>query len=143
MHKGGGIMSSALRFALMLLALSLCAAPAMAQEKKVDKKAQPAKKAAKKPEPKKAEAKKADIVDKSGAPAACKQMADVCRKDGYLPADWKDYDGLWSDCVDPILQGQTIVAGAKRPLPSIDPKVVAACKASHPKYGAKPAAKKK
>jgi len=136
-------MSAGIRFALMLLALA-CATPTLAQEKKADKKAQPAKKAApKKAEAKKPEAKKADIVDRSAAPAACKQMADVCRKDGYLPADWKDYDGLWSDCVDPILQGQTIVPGAKRPLPSVDPKVVAACKASHPKYGAKPAAKKK
>src|ERR1044071_257746 len=104
MPKGRGIMYAGLRFALMLVALSLCVTPTWAQEKKVDKKAQPAKKA-----PKKAEPKKADSVDKSAAPAAGKRMAEVCRKDGYLPADWKDYDGLWSDCVDPILQGQTMV----------------------------------
>jgi hypothetical protein len=71
-------------------------------------------------------------------------MADVCRKAGYLVAPWKGGEGLWRDCVEPTLQGHTIVPGATRPLPTMDPKIVAECKARHPKFGgAKPPAKKK
>ena len=68
-------------------------------------------------------------------PGACKQIAAACQTAGFIKGDWKKGDGLWRDCVDPIIQGQTSVQGATKPLPSVDPSVVAACKAKHPKYG--------
>ncbi len=69
------------------------------------------------------------------APGPCKQIAQACTSAGFIKGDWKKGDGLWRDCVDPIVQGVTSVPGATKPLPSVDPSVVAACKAKHPKYG--------
>jgi hypothetical protein len=69
------------------------------------------------------------------APGPCKQVADACKAAGFKPGDWKKGDGLWADCVDPIMQGQTSAPGATKPLPTVDPNVVAQCKAKHPKYG--------
>lgn len=68
-------------------------------------------------------------------PRACKQIADACRKAGFIRGDWKKGDGLWRDCVDPIVQGAATVPGATKPLPVVDPQVVAACKAHRPKFG--------
>lgn len=77
-----------------------------------------------------AQGKKAD-----GPPKPCKQIEQACRNAGFIKGDWKKGDGLWRDCVDPIVQGQTNVPGATKPLPSVDGKVVADCKAQHPKFG--------
>ncbi len=71
-----------------------------------------------------------------GAPDACKEIAEACKKAGFMKGDWKKGDGLWRDCVDPIMQGQTSAPGATKPLPSVDANVIAACRAKHPKYGA-------
>jgi hypothetical protein len=68
-------------------------------------------------------------------PGPCKQIAEACKTAGFVKGDWKKGDGLWRDCVDPIMQGQTTVAGATKSLPTVDASVVAACKAKHPKYG--------
>ena len=70
------------------------------------------------------------------APAPCKQIAEACKTAGFVKGDWKNGDGLWRDCVDPIVQGQTTVPGGTKPLPTVDQTVVAACKAKHPKFGA-------
>lgn len=95
------------RTMLLLTAMSLCCAPAFAQGKKSD----------------------------HGAPEECKVIADACRKAGFIQGDWKKGDGLWRDCVNPIVQGKTSVPGATKPLPSVDGKLVADCKAKHPKFG--------
>ena len=92
---------------LILAALSLCSALALAQGKK----------------------------DERGVPGPCKQVEQACKNAGFIPGDWKKGDGLWRDCVDPIMQGQTSVPGATKPLPSVDAKAVADCKAQHPKFG--------
>ncbi len=68
-------------------------------------------------------------------PGACKQIADACTAAGFIKGDWKKGDGLWRDCVDPIIQGVTSVPGASKPLPIIDAKTISACKAKHPKFG--------
>lgn len=68
-------------------------------------------------------------------PGPCKQIAQACEKAGFIKGDWKKGDGLWRDCVDPIMQGQTNVPGATKPLPTVDASLVSACKAKHPKYG--------
>lgn len=70
-----------------------------------------------------------------GAPGPCKQIAKACQDAGFIKGDWKKGDGLWRDCVDPIIQGQTTAPGGTKALPTVDPNVVAACKAKHPKYG--------
>jgi hypothetical protein len=68
-------------------------------------------------------------------PGPCQEIAQACQSAGFKAGDWKNGDGLWRDCVDPIVQGVTQVPNGKIPLPSVDPKVVAACKAKHPKFG--------
>ncbi len=77
-----------------------------------------------------AQAKKGDH-----APGPCKAVEQACRNAGFIQGDWKKGDGLWRDCVDPIMQGTTNVPGATKPLPSVDAKAIADCKAQHPKFG--------
>lgn len=69
------------------------------------------------------------------APGPCKQIAEACKNAGFKPGDWKKGDGLWKDCVDPIVQGTPQPSGASKPLPTVDPNLVSACKAKHPKFG--------
>ena len=68
-------------------------------------------------------------------PPECKPIEDACRNAGFIQGDWKKGDGLWRDCVNPLVQGKTSVPGATKPLPSVDGKLVADCKAKHPKFG--------
>jgi hypothetical protein len=74
-------------------------------------------------------------ADDKGVPGPCKEIVEACKKAGFIPGDWKKGDGLWRDCVDPIVQGQTTVPGATKPLPTVDANLVAACKAKKPKFG--------
>src|SRR5438067_2418594 len=69
------------------------------------------------------------------AQGPCKQVEKACEGAGFIKGDWKKGDGLWRDCINPIMQGQTSVPGGTKPLPSVDSSVVAACKAKHPKFG--------
>jgi len=71
-----------------------------------------------------------------GVPGPCKQIAQACQQAGFVKGDFKKGDGLWRDCVDPIMQGQTNVPGATKPLPTVDANLIAACKAKRPKFGA-------
>jgi hypothetical protein len=76
------------------------------------------------------------LAQQSGkAPGACQKIADACRSAGFVKGDWKKGDGLWRDCVDPIMQGKTSAPGGTKPLPAVDGSLVSACKAKHPKYG--------
>jgi hypothetical protein len=73
--------------------------------------------------------------DHNAPPNECKEIAEACRQAGFIKGDWKKGDGLWRDCVNPIVQGKTSVPGATKPLPVVDGKLVADCKAKHPKFG--------
>jgi hypothetical protein len=68
-------------------------------------------------------------------PGPCKEIANACRNAGFIKGDWKKGDGLWRDCVDPIMQGKSSAPGGTKPLPAVDTNLVSACKAKHPKYG--------
>jgi len=68
-------------------------------------------------------------------PGPCKEIANACRNAGFIKGDWKKGDGLWRDCVDPIMQGKTSAPGGTKPLPAVNASLVSACKAKHPKYG--------
>lgn len=65
----------------------------------------------------------------------CKKVVEACAAAGFKKGDWKNGDGLFRDCVDPIMQGTTKVPGATKALPSVPADVVSACKAKHPKFG--------
>jgi hypothetical protein len=70
------------------------------------------------------------------APGPCQQIAETCKAAGFAKGDWKDGDGLWRDCINPVFQGVTAVPGATKPLPAVDPSVVTACRAKYPTFGA-------
>lgn len=65
----------------------------------------------------------------------CKEIVEACKNAGFKKGDWKKGDGLWRDCVDPIMQGVKEVPGATKPLPNVDPKLVQECKEKHGKFG--------
>jgi hypothetical protein len=65
----------------------------------------------------------------------CAQVTAACKNAGFTMGGASTGAGLQADCVIPIMQGIAQPAAAARPLPQVDPTVVAACKASHPSFG--------
>lgn len=86
-----------------------------------------------------ADAQKAAATDQTAAP--CEQIANACKSAGFVDGDYQKGYGLWVDCIDPIMQGAKQPAKAIKPLPSVSPQVVAACKQKNPTFG-EPKAKK-
>jgi hypothetical protein len=71
----------------------------------------------------------------------CAQIAAACREAGFLQGAARAGNGLQVDCVQPIMQGSARPQPATRALPTIDPKLVAACKAANPNFGQRNAAR--
>ena|SRR6185437_2794624 len=69
------------------------------------------------------------------AKGPCKQVVQACRSAGFVKGAWKKGNGLWRDCVNPIMQGNTSPTGATKPLPSVDASIVSACHAKRAKFG--------
>jgi N-acetylglucosamine-6-sulfatase len=65
----------------------------------------------------------------------CGDVTAACERAGFARGNARGGAGLQLDCIDPIMQGVDQPRRASRPLPPVDPKVVAACKASHPEFG--------
>jgi hypothetical protein len=65
----------------------------------------------------------------------CEQIAAACKAAGFTPGGVNTGTGLLVHCVNPILQGTAQPSQAQRPLPHIDSRLVAACKASIPHGG--------
>lgn len=36
---------------------------------------------------------------------SCQKIVKECKKLGFVQGDWKTDNGLWKDCVDPVVQG--------------------------------------
>jgi arylsulfatase A-like enzyme len=73
------------------------------------------------------------------AQGPCAQIAEACRQGGFVRGDAKEGIGLQVDCIRPIMQGTAQPSRAGKPLPQIDPALVAACKARNPDFGQAPA----
>ena len=71
----------------------------------------------------------------------CAQIAVACKQAGFNPAGAKTGIGMVLDCIRPIMQGTPQRQQATKPLPQIDPQVVAACKEQNPNFGTAGAAK--
>jgi hypothetical protein len=67
--------------------------------------------------------------------APCAQIKIVCTEAGFAQGHAKDGAGLMVDCIRPVMQGVPQRAKAAKPLPQIDPKIIAACKAKNPNFG--------
>src|SRR5947208_4220544 len=66
---------------------------------------------------------------------ACVEIMAVCEQAGFVRGDAKAGDGLFVDCVVPILRGTPQRRRASKPLPQIDPRLVADCKVQNPNFG--------
>jgi N-acetylglucosamine-6-sulfatase len=64
------------------------------------------------------------------AQTACAQIRAACESAGFVKGGIKEGNGLQVDCIDPITQGSRQPRKASKPLPQVDPKIVAACKAT-------------
>ena len=71
---------------------------------------------------------------KAAKPEACAEITAACKAAGFVPGGASSGTGLMVDCVRPILQGTT-PRKASKPLPSVDPQTIAACKSSDPGFG--------
>jgi arylsulfatase A-like enzyme len=67
--------------------------------------------------------------------APCAQIRAACREAGFVQGAARAGNGLLIDCVQPIIQGQDRPEQRTRPLPNVDPHLVAACKARNPNFG--------
>jgi hypothetical protein len=70
---------------------------------------------------------------KGGRP--CAQITVACKKAGFAALGTKKGVGIVWDCIRPIMQGTPQRKEATKPLPQIDPQLVAACKEQNPKFG--------
>jgi N-acetylglucosamine-6-sulfatase len=65
----------------------------------------------------------------------CEQIAAACQGGGFVQGAARAGNGLQVDCIDPIMQGTAQPHKASKPLPQVDPQLVAACKATNPSFG--------
>jgi len=65
----------------------------------------------------------------------CEQIIASCKDAGFTLGGASTGTGLQLDCVVPIMQVVKQPSAATRPLPHVDPQVVAACRANHPNFG--------
>ncbi len=78
----------------------------------------------------------APIVSQTVAPQdPCEQVKTACINAGFVQGGASAGNGLVRDCVDPIVQGTPQRRKATKPLPQVDPTVVAACKAENASFG--------
>jgi N-acetylglucosamine-6-sulfatase len=66
---------------------------------------------------------------------ACEQITAACQRAGFAPGAARAGNGLQLDCIQPIMQGEAQPRRARKPLPAIDPQLVAACKTGNPAFG--------
>ena len=65
----------------------------------------------------------------------CQKIKTACANAGFVQGGLKNGSGLWQDCVSPILNGTAQPRRASKPLPEVDPKLVAACNQQNPSFG--------
>ena len=65
----------------------------------------------------------------------CRQITAACRQAGFTPGAAKAGEGLQLDCIRPIMMDMPQRPRSVRPLPPIDPQIIAACKAANPSFG--------
>jgi hypothetical protein len=73
--------------------------------------------------------------DESAPTRPCVQIRTVCMQAGFVPNGANMGIGIILDCIRPIMAGTPQRKQATKPLPQIDPQVVAACKSRNPNFG--------
>lgn len=71
---------------------------------------------------------------------ACQQIQADCKEAGYIVGQWKKDNGLWKDCFDRIMKGETPTRYGKPDPMNVNQNVVQECKqAIHHKGNSVPA----
>ena len=65
----------------------------------------------------------------------CAQIMAACKQAGFVRNGAKTGAGIMVDCARPIMMGTPQQLQGAKPLPQIDPQVVAACKRRNPNFG--------
>jgi hypothetical protein len=65
----------------------------------------------------------------------CAQIMAACKQAGFVRNGAKTGAGIMVDCVRPIILGTPQQVQGTKPLPQVDPQVVAACKRRNPNFG--------
>lgn len=65
----------------------------------------------------------------------CKQLESACKTAGFVQGGEGEGKGLWTQCFTPLMMGHPAPKTSKLPLPKVDEKVLAACRADNPNYG--------
>ena len=71
----------------------------------------------------------------AGMSSACAQVVRACATAGFGSGNGNEGKGLFTDCVDPVMQGRPQPHGAVIPLPKVDRQVIAECKRTNPEFG--------
>jgi hypothetical protein len=71
----------------------------------------------------------------SQAQGPCQQIAAACREASFVQGGARTGEGIVVDCIRPIMLGTAQPRRATKPLPQVDPQVVAACNARNPDFG--------
>jgi lipoprotein-anchoring transpeptidase ErfK/SrfK len=66
---------------------------------------------------------------------SCQQIRAACQSAGFAQGAAKLGIGLQVDCIIPIMSGTGQRPRARLPLPQVNPKLVAECATSHPRFG--------
>jgi len=72
-------------------------------------------------------------------PDPCLQLKAACKAAGFIPGGMKTGDGLYKDCINPILAGRGVkTSRSGRALPHVDPQIVTACRTAQGALSAPP-----
>jgi len=71
----------------------------------------------------------------SAAQSPCAAIRQLCESAGFVQGAAQSGNGLQQDCIQPIMGATAQPTDASRPLPSVDPQLVAACRAARPGSG--------
>jgi serine/threonine protein kinase len=74
---------------------------------------------------------------KSGTSAtnSCAQIVKACKLAGFGKGIGNTGKGLFTDCIDPLMQDKPQPQEATIPLPHVDPQTIAACQQANPEFG--------
>jgi len=62
---------------------------------------------------------------------ACQRIINECKKLGFITGEWKQDNGLWKDCFDPVVKGKGSATRDGKPISvPVSPGDVQACRRS-------------
>ena len=68
-------------------------------------------------------------------PRPCAANPQVCLQAGFVLNGGRAGEGLFIDCINPIMQARPKPRRATKPLPAVDPALIGACRARNPNFG--------